>query len=109
MGYIIMLVVLMKDEKCECTRLKHRDCEEKRRLTKRLSIIEGQVRGIKQMIADDRYCDDVLIQIAAVTSSLKKIGTEMLKSHLSTCVVKDINEGKLEVIDDVIDLFKRLS
>lgn len=104
-----MLVVLMKDGKCECTRLKHRDCEEKRRLTKRLSIIEGQVRGIKQMIADDRYCDDVLIQIAAVTSSLKNLGTEMLKSHLSTCVVKDINEGKLEVIDDVMDLFRRIS
>lgn len=96
-------------EKCKCTRLKHRDEDEKKYLLKRLSIIEGQVRGIKQMVLDDRYCDDILIQIAAVNKSLKSLGNEMLKSHLSTCVVKDIKEDRLEVIDDIIDLFGRLS
>lgn len=61
------------------------------------------------MVLDDRYCDDILIQIAAVNKSLKSLGNEMLKSHLSTCVVKDIKEDRLEVIDDIIDLFGRLS
>ena len=105
---MIALVIDMTKE-CICTRLKHRDEKEKKHLTKRLSIIEGQVRGIKQMIDDDRYCDDILIQIAAVTKSLKTLGNEMLKSHLSTCVVKDLKENKLEVIDDVIELFGRLN
>lgn len=99
----------MSDMNCKCTRLKHRDEEEKKKLTNRLSIIEGQVRGIKQMIEDDRYCDDILIQIEAVTKSLKKLGSTMLKSHLSTCVVKDIKEDKLEVIDEVVELFGRIS
>ena len=61
------------------------------------------------MISDDRYCDDILIQISAINKSLKSIGNRMLKSHLSTCVVEDINSGKLEVIDDVIDLFDKLN
>lgn len=102
-----MLVVLMKDGKCECTRLKHRDCEEKRRLTKRLSIIEGQVRGIKQMIADDRYCDDVLIQLSAVDKSIKSLANSILEEHMHSCVVESIKNGNEEAIDEIIDLFKR--
>lgn len=92
-----------------CTRLKHRTEEEKKELIKRLSRIEGQVRGIKQMINDDRYCDDILIQLSAITKSLKSLGNVMLKSHLSTCVVQDLKNDNLEVIDDVIDLFGRLN
>lgn len=61
------------------------------------------------MITDDRYCDDVLIQISAINKSLKSLGNEILKSHLSTCVVEDIKNDKLEVIDDVIDLFGKLN
>ena len=91
-----------------CTRKKHRTIEEKDKLTKRLNIIEGQVKGVKQMIEDDRYCDDILIQISAITKSLKSLGSEMLKSHLSTCVVDDIKNNKLEVIDDVMELFRKL-
>ena len=99
----------MKKNCSNCTRRKHRTDDEKKSLIRRLNIIEGQINGIKQMIADDRYCDDVLIQISAVNKSLKSLGNEMLKSHLSTCVVEDINNGKLEVIDDVIDLFGKLN
>jgi DNA-binding FrmR family transcriptional regulator len=99
----------MKNNCGNCTRRKHRTDDEKKSLIRRLNIIEGQINGIKQMIADDRYCDDVLIQISAVNKSLKSLGNEMLKSHLSTCVVEDINNGKLEVIDDVIDLFGKLN
>lgn len=88
---------------------KYRSKEEKEKLINRLSRIEGQIRGIKQMIIEDRYCDDVLIQISASMKSLKSLGNEMLKNHLSTCVVKKIKQDDDEVIDEVIDLFSRLN
>lgn len=95
---------------CEhCKKTKHRTEEEKKYLQTRLKIIEGQVRGIYQMIDDDRYCDDVLIQISAVMKSLKSLGNEMLKNHLSTCVVEDIQKNDLTVIDEVMDLIGRLN
>ena len=96
--------------KCEkCTRSKHRTEEEKKKLTRRLNIISGQINGLKQMNEDDRYCDDVLIQISSVNKALKSLGNEILKNHMETCVVKDLKEDKLEVIDDVIDLFGRIN
>ncbi len=99
----------MKEICKNCTRKKHRTEEEKKTLIKRLNVIEGQVKGIKQMIQDDRYCDDILIQISAINKSLKSLGTKILKNHMETCVVKDIKNDKLEVIDDIIDLFKKLN
>ncbi len=97
------------NEKCkDCKHSKHRTEIEKKELTRRLSIIEGQVRGIKQMLEDDRLCSDVLIQISAVNKSLKSIGNNILKSHMSTCVVEDIQNGNLEIIDDVMNLFARM-
>ena len=61
------------------------------------------------MIETDRYCDEVLIQISSVNKALKSLGNEILKNHLETCVVKDLKDDKLEVIDDVIDLFGRIN
>lgn len=92
----------------KCSRSTHRIEEEKKRIQKRLKTIEGQVRGIAGMIEDDRYCGDVLIQISAIDKSLKSLGNEILKSHLKTCVTKDIQENKLESIDEVMDLIRRL-
>lgn len=94
--------------KMEIKRVKHRDEAEKNRFKKRLHIIEGQIKGIGQMIEDDRYCADILIQISAIDKSLKSLGTELLRNHLSTCVVNDIKNEKLEVIDEVIDLVRKL-
>lgn len=95
--------------KCEnCSRTKHRTEEEKNDLNRRLKIIAGQVNGIRQMIDDDRYCDDVLLQVASTTNALKSLGNEILKSHMKSCMVKDIENGHLEVIDDVFDLFGKL-
>lgn len=103
------MVIEMPKEKCKnCSKSKHRTELEKKKLQTRLKTIEGQVRGISQMIEDDRYCDDVLIQISAVNKSLKSVANEILKSHLSTCVVKDIKNNELEIIDEVMDLIRRL-
>lgn len=92
----------------ECIRTKHRNDEEKRELIKRLNIIEGQINGIKKMIEEDRYCDDVLIQIAAINKALNSLGNSMLKSHLETCIVEEIQKGNTDIINEVIDLFGRL-
>lgn len=90
------------------TRSKHRTPEEKKALVRRLRIISGQISGIEQMIINDRYCDDVLIQISSTTNALKSLGNEILKSYMKTCMVKDIKDEKYEVIDDVLDLFSKL-
>ena len=86
----------------------HRTEEEKVKLTKRLNIIEGQVRGINQMIANDRYCGDILIQIAAVNKSLQTIGNSILENHIKTCVVRDIKNGNLDILEEVMQLIKKL-
>lgn len=86
----------------------YRTDEEKKNLKKRLNIIEGQIRGINQMISDDRYCDDVLIQIAAVNNALKSLGNNILENHLRTCVTRDIQNGNLDILKDVMKLIKKL-
>jgi DNA-binding FrmR family transcriptional regulator len=60
------------------------------------------------MVEEDRYCEDVLIQISAVINSLRSMSNEMLKSHLSTCVVDEIKKDNLEVIDEVVNLFNKI-
>ena len=97
-------------EKCckKNGRSTHRTVEEKNELTKRLNIIEGQIRGINQMIADDRYCDDVLVQIAAVSKAVKSLGNNILESHLKNCVAYDIQMGNLDILEDVMQLLKKL-
>ena len=93
----------------ECIRKKHRSAEEKKNLTKRLNIIEGQVRGVKEMVLEDRYCDEIMIQISAINKSLKSLGTEMLKNHLQICIVDELKNDNLSAIDDVISLFDKLN
>lgn len=98
----------MSCEKCEKKRFTHRSKDDKKYITSRLNIIEGQVRGINQMIEDDRYCGDVLIQIAAVSKSLQSLGNKILEKHLKTCVADEIKDGNIDIIDDVMLLIKKL-
>ena len=92
----------------KCLRTKHRTEEEKKKLERRLKIISGQINGISQMIRDARYCDDVLLQVASATNALKSLGSEILKCHMKSCMVQDIKNNNLEVIDDVFELFGKL-
>ena len=71
-------------------------------LIARLNRIEGQVRGIKGMIEKDSYCDDVLNQIFAVQSAMKSVGMLLLESHMKSCIVKRIQEGELDVVDELL-------
>lgn len=102
--------MLKNCENCKkCIRNTHRTEKERNDLVKRLNVIEGQIKGIKQMLELDRNCDDILIQVSAVSKSLKSFGNSMLKSHLSTCVVEKIKNDDNEVIDEVMNLFKKLN
>ncbi len=83
-----------------------REPNEKAQLEKRLKIIEGQVRGIRAMVEEERYCTDILIQIAAVNKALKSIANIILESHLKNCLVKAIKEQEPEVIDELMNLIK---
>ena len=98
-----------KCSKCEsCEKSTHRTEEEKKKLNKRLNIIEGQIRGIKQMIEDDRYCADILIQLSAINKSLESVENAILESHIKSCVLSEIQNGNADIIDEVMELFKRL-
>lgn len=60
------------------------------------------------MIEDDRYCDDVLLQVASAINALKSLSNEILKSHMKSCMVEDIKNDNLEVIDDILNLFGKI-
>ena len=75
---------------------------------KRLNRINGQITGIKKMLENDRQCEDILIQISAVSNALKSLGEEILFDHMKNCMTNDIKNNKLESIDEVIDLCRRL-
>ena len=95
--------------KCtNCVRTKHRTENEKKNLKRRLKILSGQISGIEQMIDDDRYCDDVLLQISSATNALKSLGTEILKNHMETCMIDEINKGNNEVVKDIISLMGKV-
>ena len=67
---------------------------EKKIINNRLNRIEGQVRGVKKMIEEDRYCDDVLIQLSAIDKSVKSLANHILENHMQTCVLNDL---KMEI------------
>jgi DNA-binding FrmR family transcriptional regulator len=60
---------------------------------KRLNRIEGQVRGVARMIDDDRYCIDIVTQISAVRTALRRVEEEILRDHVSHCVADAITSG----------------
>lgn len=70
--------------------------EMKEKRLHRLARIEGQVRGIARMVGDDRYCIDILTQIAAVQAALRKVESEILQNHVNTCVEHAITSGNAE-------------
>ncbi|MGC8626318.1 MAG: metal-sensitive transcriptional regulator [Acidimicrobiales bacterium] len=66
---------------------------DKEALARRMHRIEGQVRGIEKMIAEDRYCIDILTQISAVSTALEAVGEKLLDDHVSHCVARALSSG----------------
>ena len=91
-----------------CCRHKVRSPEEHKALLNRLNRIEGQVRGIRAMVEDDRYCVDILTQVSAIQAALNGFNKELLARHIKTCVSEDIREGNEEAVDELCELLKKL-
>lgn len=78
-------------------------------LQKRLNRAIGQLNGVKAMIEDNRYCGDVLTQLAAAESAVRSVSALVLQNHLETCVSERIMQGDTGSIDEVMKLIKRFS
>ena len=85
-----------------------RNEEERKKLINRLNRIEGQIRGIKGMVENDAYCNDILIQSAAVNAAVNAFNRELLNNHIRGCVKRDILEGHDEVIDELLMTMQKL-
>jgi len=72
------------------------DPELKQSNQKRLRRIEGQVRGLQKMVGDDRYCADIIVQIASVQEALRGVARNLMKNHLHHCATKTLRSAKKE-------------
>lgn len=98
----------MEKEQCCSHKTKERSQEEYKNLLNRLSRIEGQIRGIKNMVEKDAYCTDILVQVAAANAALNSFSKVLLANHMRTCVVDDIRAGKDGTIDELVATIQKL-
>ncbi|MGX6591367.1 metal-sensitive transcriptional regulator [Cetobacterium ceti] len=76
---------------------------QKKKLNSRMNRIEGQIRGIKKMIEEDVYCDEILNQLSSVKAALNGVGKQILEAHMKKCVVREIKNGNEEkVIEELL-------
>ncbi len=87
------------------------DADTKQRVSTRLRRIAGQVAGIERMVHEERYCVDVLLQVAAVRAALDKVGKVVLESHVETCVADALTSGRprerKQKIAELMEVFSR--
>lgn len=99
----------MKKHCCsENERSAHHSNDFKNDLDHRLKRIEGQVRGIRNMISGDIYCDDVLTQISAVRNALASVSKKLFEAHMKSCITEQIQSGKTEVMDEFLETIRRM-
>lgn len=75
----------------------------------RLSKIEGQIRGIKNMIEQEAYCDDIINQIEASRSALHSVQIILLESHIKNCVIDQLQQGDSDAVDEILKTIKKLT
>jgi CsoR family transcriptional regulator, copper-sensing transcriptional repressor len=80
----------------------------KRALDARLARIEGQVRGLRRMIAEDAYCDDVLAQASAARAALGKASLVVLEHHMKHCLIDRVRAGEDAIVDELVDTLGRM-
>jgi CsoR family transcriptional regulator, copper-sensing transcriptional repressor len=79
----------------------------KPKMVRRLKIIEGQVRGLREMVEKDTYCIDVITQGSAIKQGLSNVEDMLMEHHLSHCVVDQIKGGKpSKAVDEVLKVYK---
>ena len=84
-----------------CGKITDRSEAERKKLIHRLNRIEGQIRGIRKMVEKDAYCPDILVQSAAVNAAVNAFNRDLITSHIRGCVVRDLREGREEVLDEL--------
>ncbi|MFC3882173.1 metal-sensitive transcriptional regulator [Bacillus songklensis] len=89
-------------------RKSHHSEKTKKNLVTRLNRIEGQIRGVKGLIERDTYCDDVITQISAIQSALNSVAKILFEGHLKSCVVERIQDGEMEVVDELLVTMQRM-
>ncbi len=97
------------NKECHSEKKTVRSESEKRIINNRLNRIEGQIKGIKKMVAEDRYCNDILIQLSAIESSVKSLSMHILENHMYSCITDSIEKRDTEVVDELMSLFKRFN
>ena len=109
-GYVKKGENAMTEKKNCCCSEQHTDRsqEERKKLINRLKRIEGHIRGIIGMLENDAYCNDILIQSAAVNAAVNSFNKELLANHIRTCVARDIRQGKDETIDELVATLQKL-
>lgn len=98
----------MEHQECCCHKIKERSEEEYKSLIHRLNRIEGQIRGIRNMLEKSAYCPDILLQVAAANAALNSFSKELLSQHIRTCVARDIRDGRDETIDELVATLQKL-
>lgn len=94
-------------ECCEKQKRTPRSEEETKKLGARINRIAGQLQGVKKMLEENRYCDDVLIQLAAIDKAIRSLSAVILEEHMHSCLIENIQSGNLAVVDEIVDLFKK--
>lgn len=92
----------------DCCKTRQRSEEELKKLTNRLSRIEGQVRGLREMLREDAYCIDILTQASAVNAALNSFSRELLSEHIHTCVADGIRAGDDAVVDELVSALQKM-
>ncbi|MDE6520467.1 MAG: metal-sensing transcriptional repressor [Ruminococcus sp.] len=96
-------------EKCCCHFKKTpRSEENSKQIKNRINRIIGQLNGIQKMIDENRYCGDIINQISAVESALQSIGYIVLEEHMQTCVIEEIKNGNNDIVNEALNLMKKL-
>lgn len=95
-------------ECCCAKRTTDRSEEEIKDLLNRLARIEGQIRGIRNMVEEGAYCPDIMIQVSAASSALDSLNKVLLTNHLHTCVLRDIEAGKEDAVEELAGLLGKL-
>jgi len=93
---------------CKVSQLTERSEQVKESLISRLSRIEGQVRGVKKMIENGAYCDDVLTQISSVRAGMSSVALLLLDSHMRNCVTDRLKNDDDEIIEEFVKTVGRL-
>ena len=97
----------MENNCCNHKTKQRNEAEYKSRIN-RLNRIEGQIRGIRNMVESSAYCTDILVQVSAVNAALCAFNKELLSEHIKTCVASDIRAGKDETIDELLATLGKL-